>query len=104
MQYDERSNGQEISEKVGEVFEVTLSETRTAGYHWVITENAAPILGLLSEKTIPNAGAVGGSGHHIWRFRTASPGEARLAFEYWRAWEKSAKPARTFTLKIRVDS
>ena len=104
MQYDERSNGQEISAKVGEKFEVVLSETRTAGYQWVITEHGAPILELLSEETIPKAGSVGGSGHHIWRLRTASAGEASLACEYSRPWEKAPKPARTFTLKVRVDS
>jgi len=104
MQYDERSNGQEISAKVGEDFEVALPETRTAGYHWVITKNGEPILELLSEETIPKAGAIGGSGHHIWRFRAVSTGEARLTFEYSRPWEKTAKPARTFTLKVRVDS
>lgn len=104
MQYDERSDGHEIVAKRNEQFEVSLSETRTAGYHWVITERDEPILELLSEKTVPNAGAVGGSGHHIWSFRAASPGETRLTFEYSRPWEKSVKPARTFRLKIRVDS
>lgn len=103
MQYDERSNGQEISTMVGEEFEVALPETRTAGYQWFITENGTPILERLSEETIATAGAVGGSGDQIWRFRAASPGVTRLAFEYLRPWEK-ATPARTFTLKVRVSS
>ena len=104
MQYEERSNGQEIVTQRGEEFEISLSETRTAGYHWVVTGRGEPELELLSETTTSNAGAVGGSGHHLWRFRAASPGEAKLRFEYSRPWEKSAKPARTFTLKVRVGS
>jgi inhibitor of cysteine peptidase len=104
MQYDERSNGLEISEKTNGEFEISLSEVRTAGYHWHVTEKGEPVLELLSETTIPNAGAVGGSGHHVWRFRAASLGETRLTFEYSRPWEKSAKPARTFRLKVRVGS
>ena len=104
MQYDERSNGKEISPKASEEFEVVLPESRTAGYHWVITENGKPTLELLSEITIPNAGAIGGSSHHFWRFRASAPGQTRLAFEYLRPWEKSAEPARTFTLKVRVSS
>ena len=104
MQYDERSNGQEIVTEISEEFEISLSETRTAGYHWVVTEKGEPVLQLLSETAIPNAGSVGGSGHRVWRFRAASSGEAKLTFDYSRPWEKSAKPARTFTLKIRVDS
>jgi predicted secreted protein len=104
MQYDERSNGQEVSAKTSEEFEVVLPESRTAGYRWVISENGKPVLELLSESTIPNAGAVGGAGHHLWRFRASAPGEAKLAFEYSRPWEKSARPTRTFTLKVRVSS
>jgi|SRR5215467_3429637 len=104
MQYDEHSNGQEITTKRNEEFEISLPEARTAGYRWVITENGAPTLELLSEETIPNAGAIGGSGHHIWRFRAASPGKTRLTFEYSRPWEKSAKPTRTFLLKVHVSS
>ncbi len=103
MQYDERSDGQQIVATRNEEFEVSLPETRTAGYHWSIAEMGGPTLELLSEKTIPNAAGVGGSGHHIWSFRAASPGETRLTFEYSRPWEKAPKPARTFTLKIRVD-
>jgi predicted secreted protein len=104
MQYDERSNGQEISPKPGEEFEISLSETRTAGYRWVIAENGEPILELLSETAVPNTGPVGGSGHHIWRVLAVSLGEARLMFEYSRPWERSTKPARTFTLKVRVSA
>ncbi len=36
MQYDERANGSEIEGEVGENFEVSLPETRTAGNRWVI--------------------------------------------------------------------
>ena len=104
MQYDERSDGQEIVAQRDEEFEISLPETRTAGYHWVIREKGESVLELFSETTIPNAGAVGGSGHHIWSFRATSSGEIRLAFKYSRPWEKSAKPARTSTFKVRVDS
>jgi predicted secreted protein len=104
MQYDERSNAQEIVAQRNEEFEVSLLETRTAGYRWVITENGEPILTVLSETTIPNTGAVGGSGHHAWRFRAASPGETKLMFEYSRPWERSGKPTRTFLLKVHVSS
>ena len=104
MQYDERSNGQEIRAKPGEEFEVALPEIRTAGYRWVTTEKGGSTLELLSQTTVPNTRTVGGSGHHIWRFRATSPGETTLTFEYSRPWEKSEKPARTFTLKVRVSS
>lgn len=74
MPYDERSNGQEISVKTSEEFEVALPETRTAGYRWVTAEKGQPIVELSSETAIPNAGATGGASHHLWRFRGISPG------------------------------
>ena len=104
MQYDEHANGKEISVSANEEFEVALPEIRTAGYRWVIAKNGEPQLQLLDETTAPNTAAVGGTGHHLWRFRGATPGETRLAFEYSRPWEKAENPTRTFTLKVRVGS
>lgn len=104
MQYDEHSDGSEIKVALDDEFEVALPETRTAGYHWIATENGEPILKLMSQTTNPNAGAVGGSGRSLWHFRAVSPGETKLKLEYRRPWEKSAEPTRTFTLKIHVGS
>jgi hypothetical protein len=36
MPYAERANRSEIDAEVGENFEVSLPETRTVGYRWVI--------------------------------------------------------------------
>jgi hypothetical protein len=52
MQYDERANGSEIEAEVGENFELSLSETRTAGHRWVTCQ-------LLEELAQPNSGGVG---------------------------------------------
>lgn len=103
MQYDERSNGSEISLAVNDHFEITLSEIRTAGYHWSIAENGEPVLQLSSESS-QNPAAVGGAGVHIWRFCAAAAGTTNLKLEYRRQWENSAEPARTFSLKIHVGS
>ena|SRR5579863_535089 len=104
MQYDEHSDGSEIKVALNDEFEVALPETRTAGYRWITTENGEPILKLMSEATMPNAGAVGGSGRRVWNFRAVSEGDTKLKLEYRRPWEKSAEPTRTFTLKIHVGS
>ena len=104
MQYDEHANGAEISTKLNEELEVLLSETRTAGYRWTIAESGKPALELLEETTVPNTAGAGGTGRHLWRFRAASAGEAKIRLQYSRPWEKSAEPARTFVLKVRVSS
>ena len=54
MQYDERANGSEIEAEVGENFELSLSETRTAGHRWVTCQ-------LLEELAQPNSGGLGGA-------------------------------------------
>ncbi len=102
MQYDEHANGKEISVAANEEFEIALPEIRTAGYRWVTAKNGEPHLQLLDETTSPNTAAVGGTGHHLWRFRAVSVGESELTFQYLRPWEKQVEPARAFQLKVRV--
>ena len=101
MQYDDRANGQLIEASVTEEFEVSLPETRTAGYRWALEKSGEPNLRLLEDKTEPNTSAVGGAGRHLWRFQAASLGETELELAYRRPWETTG-PARTFVLKVRV--
>lgn len=102
MQYDERANGQEIEATLKEEFEISLSETRTAGYHWAATSTGAPVCRLLEDATRPNSPGVGGSGQHVWHFRVIAAGTGEIEFHYRRPWENSVQPARTFALKVRV--
>lgn len=104
MQYDEGANGTEITAHVNEEFEIVLSETRTAGYRWSISESGEPVLQLIQEVSLPNAGAVGGSAQRRWQFRAAAPGETEIKVRYARSWEKPSEPTRTFVLKVRVQS
>lgn len=102
MKYDESANGSQIEAKVGNNFEISLPETRTAGYRWVMKDRAEPACHLLEDVAQPNTSGVGGTGHHLWRFRAAAPGTGKIEFHYLRAWEDSEKPARTFVLTVRV--
>jgi len=101
MQYDDRANGKQIDARVNEEFEVSLSETRTAGYRWVLEKSGQPNLRLLEDTFAPNTSGVGGTGRHFWRFRAVSAGETELELDYCRPWE-TAEPTRTFALKVRV--
>jgi predicted secreted protein len=104
MQYDESANGRQIEAKLNEEFEISLAEVRTAGYRWVIKSAGAPVCRLLEEATHPNSPGVGGSGQHVWQFRTVAAGIAEIELHSRRPWESSAEPARTFVLKVRVGS
>jgi inhibitor of cysteine peptidase len=104
MHYDQHSNGQAIDAKLNEEVELSLAESRTAGYRWVTKKSGEPVLKLLEDSIAPNTAATGGTGHHVWRFRAVAPGEASLEFHYVRPWETSVEPARTFAMKVRVRS
>ena len=104
MQYDERASGQQIEANVNGELEISLPETRTAGYKWIVRRSGAPILELLEDKTIPRTPGVGGTGRHLWRFRVLSPGDTDIELDHIRPWEDSAEPSRTFRLKVRVRS
>jgi predicted secreted protein len=102
--YDERTNGHEIEAKVSEEFEISLSETRTAGYRWTVENAGTPVCRLQEEASQGNSAGVGGSGKHVLRFEAVAAGTGEIKLRYGRPWENSAEPARTFVLKVRVDS
>ncbi len=104
MRYDERANGHEVETKVNDELEISLSETRTAGYRWLTKSGGAPVLNLLEETVQPNSPGVGGTGQHIWKFKTVAAGTGEIELHYRRPWESFAEPARTFALKVRVGS
>ena len=103
MEYGEGSNGAEIELRTNEEFSVVLPEARTAGYRWTLAGKAEPQCALVEDSTQPAAG-VGGSGTHRWRFRAVSPGNSEITAEYARSWQTGSEPAKTFRLKVKVQS
>jgi predicted secreted protein len=102
MQYDEHANNHEVDAKLNEDVEISLSESRTAGYHWVTKKKGEPVCELLNETVQPKSTSVGGAGHHLWQFRVVALGEAEIELHYQRSWENPTEPARTFMLKVRA--
>ena len=102
MEYGESANGQQISVKHGEEFDIALPEVRTAGYQWKMQNAAVPQSELVEEKAESDASHSGGAGKHRWRFRASAEGNAELEFHYVRPWQKSEGPAKTFKVKVQV--
>lgn len=102
--YDEHANGQEVEAKLNEEFEISLSETRTAGYRWTVENTGTPVCRLLEEASQSNSTGVGGSGKHVWRFEAVAAGTGEIKLRYGRPWENSPEPARTFVLKVHAGS
>ena len=104
VQYDEQATGHQVDGKLHDEFEIVLAEVRTAGYRWNVVTNGEPQLQLLQDESHPSAGRVGGAGKHRWRFRAVALGECEIKLRYARSWDESGEPARTFSLKVRVQS
>jgi len=102
MQFDDAANGSEVELSAGDQFELSLRETRTAGYRWTFKSSGEPSCILLGESSQPVSARAGGTGTHLWRFRAVAPGNCLLALEYKRSWESSSEPARIFGMKVRV--
>ena len=101
MRYTENDDGHEIQLRVGETFEVSLPETRTAGFRWSVKSAGKPVTSLVDDAIENQSTVPGQSGAHRWTFKVDTPGSATIELTYGRDWEKSA-PARTYTLRIRA--
>ncbi len=104
MRLQEDANGQELTFRVGETFEICLSETRTTGFKWALENKGEPVCTLLGESSDSPAGPPGRAGTHLWRFAAAQPGTATIVLHHRRPWEAAKEPARTFQLRVRVTS
>ncbi len=102
MNYDEAANGREIHLTLNDEFDVSLSETRTAGYRWTAASSGEPVCRILEDTGGVRAARHGGSTTHRWRFRCVAAGSGRIEFRYPRPWERSVAPAKTFILKVSV--
>jgi inhibitor of cysteine peptidase len=103
MQFDESANGSQVEVSAGEEFDLSLPETPTAGYRWILMSGGGAECAPL-ESSHAGVGKIGGAGTHLWHFRAPASGTCSVVLEYKRSWETSSQPARTFTLKVRVRS
>ena len=100
--FEENASGREASFRVGEVFEIYLSETRTAGFKWMIEKGGDPVIALARESTEAAPGPAGGAGMHIWQFHAVRVGTATILLRHGRTWESADVPGRMFQLQVRV--
>jgi len=93
-----------IEVAAGEPFAIRFQSSPGTGYSWVLAaEPDKKLLEFLAEEVEePKSGLLGGQETVLWTFRALAVGEATIAMNYVRPWEKEAAPARThvFTVKI----
>ena len=101
MKFTGGDDGQEINLRVGDTFEVSLTETRTTGFSWSIKSAGEPVCAVVADEFANQSTTPGKSSTHQWLFKVEAPGSATIELHYRRPWQKSA-PARTYTLRIRA--
>jgi len=99
MRFDETASGGEVRVKVGQEFEVVLSETPTTGYRWKVVSDGAPVCRIERDEFQASAPTPGAPGRHAWVFSAAQSGAAVLDLAYRRSFGAS-EPARRFTLRV----
>jgi inhibitor of cysteine peptidase len=88
----------------GEQFWIKLPAQLGTGYSWKITSPESNFESIGSPVTESSGSAMpGGSEHQIFKFKANKAEEADLNLEYIQPWEKNFKPAKSFTVKIKVE-
>ncbi|HEY8138862.1 MAG TPA: protease inhibitor I42 family protein [Methylocystis sp.] len=100
LELDNTNNGGEVEFRVGDTFELRLSENPTTGYRWFLSAPVGPVLEIEDDSfTGARQGAVGAGGARVWRFRAAREGVVRLELENRRSWE----PRGVATFAVAID-
>ncbi len=97
-------SGTEIKAKPGDVIQVELPSSGSAGYSWYIDQLDGKYLDLLSENTKPAAdnNKVGAPVVVTWQFKVKKQGHTQIKMDYYRKWEGVKKAVDHFFLKINV--
>jgi predicted secreted protein len=85
----------------GNEAQLTLPETRTAGYSWRVVSAESPVVAV-EDAGFTKASAVGGTGSHRWTLKALQAGRATLEMACGRSWESAAEAKQRFTVTVEV--
>ena len=93
-----------IQVAAGELFAISFASSPGTGYGWVLAREPKPELLKFSAEKVeePKSGLLGGHETVFWSFRALAAGEAEIAMNYVRPWEKEAAPARTHVFMVKI--
>ena len=88
----------------GKVLNLELKSNPTTGYSWEIAGFAgSDFLARMGKYDYkPDSDRIGSGGIQIFSFKTKEKGDAKVIFEYRRAWEEHIEPAERYTVKVTV--
>jgi inhibitor of cysteine peptidase len=95
------ASGTTVRLTTGDEAQLTLPETRTAGYSWKIAAVESRVFSVEDAGFAPASG-VGGTGVHRWTLKALQPGTAVLQMSYGRSWEAAAEAKQRFNVTVMV--
>lgn len=104
MVITDADNGKAKNIPKGAEFWVKLQAQLGTGYSWKVTSSESDFQ-QLGEPVIENTGKSipGGVEMQVFKFKASKISDSNLNLEYIQPWEKNFKPAKSFTVKIKVD-
>jgi inhibitor of cysteine peptidase len=105
-QFAADADGNTITLKVGERFDVTLAGNPSTGFSWEVIQGLGGVIEQVGKPDYRSSSSdknvVGAPGTLTFHFRAAAKGSADLKLVYHRSWEKDTPPAKTFHLTAEV--
>ncbi len=102
----DEANGTTVSLRPGQTLVVRLKANPTTGYRWELIKVNQAILKLTGKAgytpSISDQQIVGSGGTAEWRFEAVGSGTTVLTLHYLRPWTSNAKPAKMFSLTVKV--
>jgi inhibitor of cysteine peptidase len=89
--------------QVGQGLQVTLEANPTTGYEWAVDGSVPAPLTLSGEPTYTaSSSAIGSGGTQVWALAAKRPGQGTLKLKYWRSFETTTPPIKTFQVNVDV--
>ncbi|MFH1877664.1 MAG: protease inhibitor I42 family protein [Candidatus Omnitrophota bacterium] len=93
-----------VGVRKGQVLKLQFDANASTGYIWELADSANK--GVIEQvgkiRYIHTSNRIGAPGIQIFRCEGMKKGKAALTFEYRRPWEKDAKPAKRYVVRVLV--
>jgi predicted secreted protein len=95
-----------IKAKKGDVVAIKLTANAGTGYTWDVAANNKRVTKYKGKKYVESAmtnpPTVGAAGREVLSFKAIKKGTSKIKLIYHQPWDKKAKPAKKFSVKITV--
>lgn len=89
---------------VGQEIRISLEANPTTGYQWAVDGDVPAQLEQVGDPVFTAASsAMGAGGTEVWTYSVRSAGSGTLKMKYWRSFEPTAAPVKTFSVTVQAE-